>query len=106
VLYICREYASRLPTTDLNVWTGLGQQGRRRVRQAERLAELRAKSGVAAMNAAKTVCDHGHDLTSDNVMTITDKSGGRHRCCRKCHRRSAVTSRRLKRQLDRARRPA
>ena len=42
--------------------------------------------GVAAENAAKILCKHGHPLTGDNLYTWFDKSGAPHRMCMTCRR--------------------
>ena len=47
----------------------------------QRVNTLRG-TGPIAVNAAKTVCDHGHELTEAN--TYLDKRGAR--CCRPCQR--------------------
>jgi hypothetical protein len=43
-------------------------------------------TGVAALNAAKTHCCHGHPFSPDN--TYVNPKGGRE--CRTCHRKHAL----------------
>lgn len=43
---------------------------------------------IAAMNAAKTHCKHGHEFTPENTYRISNKHGGG-RACRTCIRAAA-----------------
>lgn len=44
---------------------------------------LRSEVAVTAINARKTHCINGHELTSDNIVQQSEKAGGG-RGCRKC----------------------
>jgi len=68
---------------------------------------LRDRSGMAALNRAKTHCGIcAEPLSGPNLALITGRDGRKHRTCRNCHRRRARQSQRLRRALDRAGRPA
>lgn len=43
--------------------------------------------GLAAQNAKKTECVHGHSLAGSNLHIHVDKKGGVHRYCRECARK-------------------
>jgi hypothetical protein len=43
-------------------------------------------TGPAAVNAAKTHCKRGHELTGDNLKLNKGKGGRQIRCCRECGR--------------------
>src|SRR5258706_14362352 len=62
-------------------------------REAWRLEELRSRSARAAQQAAKQVCDSGHDLT-DPANVRLDKRGWR--VCLPCKRRTRNASERLR----------
>ena len=58
--------------------------------------------GMPAINAAKTACDHQHELSGANLILITDpRSGNVQRRCRECSRRLKRISARLRVQRDR-----
>lgn len=42
--------------------------------------------GVAAVNAAKTHCDHGHEFTPANTQVTVKRNGRPRRYCRECQR--------------------
>jgi len=109
----CREWALAQPASgDTGIVAGMSpgerDRERRERKQAARLAELRQRSGMAAVNAAKTHCGIcGEPLSGPNLMITRDRDGGRkRRVCRNCHRRRVASSRRLARMLARARRTA
>ncbi|ETZ54626.1 hypothetical protein L838_1608 [Mycobacterium avium MAV_120709_2344] len=41
---------------------------------------------MAAVNAAKTHCDNGHQFTEANTYVHTDRCGHTRRMCRACNR--------------------
>ena len=41
---------------------------------------------LGSLNAQKSVCDQGHDLTGENLYSWVDKKGRKHRHCRRCRR--------------------
>jgi hypothetical protein len=59
---------------------------------------LRSGTAVAAINAAKTVCDHGHDYTEAN--TYFDRHGSRQ--CRECRRINDREAKRRQREAAKA----
>jgi WhiB family redox-sensing transcriptional regulator len=105
----CAEWAIGDPDLRGGIFGGLSHEARqdeRRRRKAEaaalaeeaRLAELRQRSARAAQQAAKQVCDHGHDLTiAANVRLVTRPSGAIWRVCRPCKRRTRNASANLRR---------
>ena len=47
-------------------------------------------SGITAINARKTHCNHGHEFTEENTYLWVDKSGNTKRICKTCNRIRAL----------------
>jgi Transcription factor WhiB len=108
-LEACRAYAlARHPAGEVGILAGMSTAERlAERRRRKQLAELRQRSGMAAVNKAKIRCGIcGEPLAGPNLMVTRDRNGGKHRGCRNCHRRRVASSRRLARALRKARQQA
>ncbi|ORA07767.1 hypothetical protein [Mycobacterium arosiense] len=50
------------------------------------MTERRPPTGIAAVNAGKQVCDHGHVFSESNTYLHVDGRGYVRRMCRECNR--------------------
>ncbi|MDQ2874523.1 MAG: WhiB family transcriptional regulator [Actinomycetota bacterium] len=93
VLAACRTWALAAPAT-MGVLGGLSSSQRVAEKRRRRAAaSLASRSPRAAIEAAKTHCDHGHPFSGANLALRVRPSGSVWRICKRCQadRRRAVT---------------
>jgi hypothetical protein len=87
-----------LPVTDTAIYAGqTAKQRVRRKRERTRLAALAERSGMAALQASKIMCVHGHELSGGNLALRTRPNGVVWRECKACKRVRRRASARLRR---------